>query len=80
MSTKENIKTSKALEKQALENCNNEPIEWIESVQSHGVLLAFDFDSLMVTHASKNLDTILKLDAKAALSKSIREVFNSLFC
>lgn len=76
MSTKENIKASKALEKQALENCNDEPIEWIESVQSHGVLLAFDFDSLMVTHASKNLDTILKLDAKAALSKSIREVFN----
>ena len=76
MNTKKNIKASKALEDKALEHCNNEPIEWIESVQNYGALLAFDFKSLTITHASSNLDKILKINATSALNKSIRDILS----
>jgi light-regulated signal transduction histidine kinase (bacteriophytochrome) len=76
MSIKDNIEASKALEKKALEQYNSEPIEWIESIQSHGSLIAFDFKSLLITHVSINLEKVLKIDAKSILDKSIRTIFS----
>lgn len=76
VSTRDNIEASKALEKKALEQCNSEPIEWIERIQSHGSLIAFDFKSLIVTHVSDNLEKVVNIDAKSILNKSIRVIFS----
>ncbi|WP_082329804.1 hypothetical protein [Polaribacter dokdonensis] len=46
----------------------------MESVQNYGALLAFEFKSLTITHASSNLDKILKINA--ALNKSIRDILS----
>ena len=76
MSTIDNIEASKALEKKALEQCNSEPIEWIERIQSHGSLIAFDFKTLTITHVSDNLEKVVNIDAKSILDKSIRVIFS----
>ena len=52
----------------ALKRCENEPIQHIGSIQSHGALLAIDAHS-MVQVVSSNLLEILGLSAKEALNQ-----------
>ena len=73
MSFEEEIKNSKALEDQALAECNNEPIQIPGSIQAYGALLAFDFDSLEITYVSENLGSFLTV-SDSLFGTSIREV------
>lgn len=74
MNTKKNIAHSKALEAEALEKCNSEPIEWIGQIQEKGFLLAFETDKLIVSHASANISQFLKTDIEEILGASIRDI------
>jgi len=72
------IQKSKALETQALEACNNEPIETPGIVQSYGALVAFDFDTLAISYASDNIGEYLRLPSEDIFNHSIKELFTGL--
>lgn len=42
-----------------LSSCDRDPIQYIASVQSHGVFIAFSADDLRITNVSENADEIL---------------------
>ncbi|MBY5933945.1 GAF domain-containing protein [Tateyamaria omphalii] len=61
----------------ALEQCASEPVHIPGSIQGHGALIAFDNESLRLTHASKNLEAVAGLACEEVLGQSINEVFPS---
>ncbi|MEM9337774.1 MAG: HWE histidine kinase domain-containing protein [Bacteroidota bacterium] len=70
------LRNSKAIEEEALAKCNNEPISIPGGIQSYGALLAFDFDTLRITYASDNVQSLLTLPGDL-FSLTVREVFTS---
>jgi light-regulated signal transduction histidine kinase (bacteriophytochrome)/CheY-like chemotaxis protein len=54
--------------------CEREPINVPGAIQPHGALLAADFESGLVTHASANLGDILGRPAAGALGRPLKEV------
>jgi diguanylate cyclase (GGDEF)-like protein len=54
--------------------CDREPIQLPGTVQPHGALLAFDLNTLCVTHASANLDAFIGMEAAAALGRPAAEL------
>ena len=53
-----------------LSNCDREPIHIPGKIQSHGILLALDKKSLLVTHVSDNINSYFPLSTAAVLDKS----------
>lgn len=64
---------NKALE-EALQNCENEPIQAPESIQPHGVLLALDY-KLNILRVSQNTQGFLGIHAEDMLQKPLRSFF-----
>ncbi|MDP3539889.1 MAG: EAL domain-containing protein [Azonexus sp.] len=58
---------------EALKRCENEPIQFIGAIQSHGVLLAIDQRS-MVQGASSNLFDLLGIAASGALNQPASQI------
>lgn len=54
-----------------LTNCDREAIHLIGSIQPHGVLLAADPESRLITHASQNSASLLGKDAQQLLGSSL---------
>ena len=73
MNLKDEIQNSKILESKALEACNDEPIETPGYIQSYGALIAFDFNSLIVSYASD----YFKCSVKDMLGNSVRSFFET---
>ncbi|KIC48904.1 GAF domain-containing protein [Tateyamaria sp. ANG-S1] len=59
----------------ALKHCASEPVHIPGSIQGHGALMAFDNDSLRLTHASTNLAAVTGLDCGDVLGQNINDVF-----
>ncbi|WP_299284928.1 HWE histidine kinase domain-containing protein [uncultured Tateyamaria sp.] len=59
----------------ALDHCASEPVHIPGSIQGHGALVAFDNDSMRLTHASTNLEAVTGLVAEEVLGESINDVF-----
>jgi light-regulated signal transduction histidine kinase (bacteriophytochrome) len=51
--------------------CEREPIQFPGSIQPYGILLAFDRENLLVTHASENVGEYIGLSAYDLVGKSI---------
>jgi diguanylate cyclase (GGDEF)-like protein len=62
----------------ALTDCDREPIHIPGSVQSYGVLFAFDSESTIVAAVSENVDTILERKAEDILGYPIASVATAL--
>ncbi len=77
MNLKDEIQNSKILESKALEACNDEPIETPGYIQSYGALIAFDFNSLIVSYASGNVSDYFKCSVKDMLGNSVRSFFET---
>ena len=60
---------------EALENCANEPIEFPDSIQPHGVLIVLN-DELQVLRVSQNTDEFISHPAKILLDKSLKSFFD----
>jgi diguanylate cyclase (GGDEF)-like protein/PAS domain S-box-containing protein len=58
---------------EALKRCENEPIQFIASIQNDGVLLAVDASAVVCT-ASANLSDVFEVDALQALGRKIGQV------
>ncbi|GAA3634059.1 HWE histidine kinase domain-containing protein [Flavivirga jejuensis] len=76
MNFKKEIQNSKASEAKALEECNNEPIEFPGIIQSYGALVAFNFNSLAITYASENLNDYFDFEVDNLFNLSIRDLFD----
>lgn len=59
----------------ALENCASEPVHIPDRIQENGALLAVDNETLIVTHASANLEKIIGIPHEKALGFCINDVF-----
>ncbi len=59
-----------------LTNCDKEPIHIPGKIQSHGVLLALDRKTLLVTHVSSNIPQHFNITAHEVLNKSLRAFIN----
>lgn len=63
-----------------LTSCDTEPIHEIGSVQPFGALLAVDEDTLIVSHASENIDTYLDLEVPDVLGKPLADIIGETAC
>ncbi len=54
--------------------CDHEPIHRPGAIQPHGALLAAPADTLIVSHASANLESILRRSAASTLGRPLAEV------
>ncbi|MCB0644985.1 MAG: hypothetical protein KDC44_25240, partial [Phaeodactylibacter sp.] len=67
-----------------LENCDQEPIQFIRFVQQHACLLSVNLESLKITQATDNtaqflnvpLDTVLQAPLSALLPTDIMDTIN----
>ena len=57
-----------------LTSCDREPIHQIGAIQPDGALIAVDFETFVVTHASDNLSEFLNTDAKQALNAPLTDI------
>lgn len=60
--------------RQALQNCENEPINIPGAIQPHGVMLVLHPESLNILQASTNTDVIIGKAAEALIGQSIESV------
>jgi chemotaxis family two-component system sensor kinase Cph1 len=60
----------------SLDNCDQEPIHIPGAIQPHGALLSCRLPGLNVEHASENLGTVLGVDARSALGRSVESFFS----
>ncbi|WP_254511678.1 ATP-binding protein [Anatilimnocola floriformis] len=58
-----------------LTNCDREPIHQPGAIQPHGALLVCDAETLIVTHASDNLERLCGIPAQAAIGQGIGTLF-----
>ncbi|MDB4974869.1 MAG: cph [Myxococcaceae bacterium] len=58
-----------------LTNCEREPIHIPGAIQPHGALLACRLPGLFVEHVSENASSVLGVDARVALGRSIDSFF-----
>ena len=58
-----------------LTNCDREPIHQPGAIQPHGALLVCDADTLVITHASENLERLCGVAATAAIGQGIGTLF-----
>lgn len=63
-----------------LTSCDTEPIHEIGSVQPFGALLAVDEDTLIVSHASENIDKYLDLEVLDVLGKPLADIIGETAC
>jgi len=70
-------KYSDELIKLALQECENEQIHFIPSIQSHGGLIAFSQSSERVEFVSNNIKEFLNKSPKFCLDKSMEQIFNN---
>jgi two-component system, chemotaxis family, sensor kinase Cph1 len=61
----------------SLTNCDREPIHIPNAIQSHGVLLTFDEDDLVILQVSQNSDYFLGLIPDQLLGKSLSVLLNT---
>ncbi|WP_299729337.1 HWE histidine kinase domain-containing protein [uncultured Tateyamaria sp.] len=59
----------------ALDHCASEPVHIPGSIQGHGALLAFDNESMRLTHASTNLEAVTGFAVDKVLGENINDVF-----
>ncbi|THH36351.1 ATP-binding protein [Neolewinella litorea] len=59
-----------------LENCDEEPIRYIQSIQAHACLVAVELDTLTVRFASENTMQHMGKSWKSILDRPIQEVFS----
>lgn len=59
------MSTEEVLEASA--RCDEEPIQWVGSIQGHGALLVVEVESRCITHASTNLDAWLDRSAESVI-------------
>jgi light-regulated signal transduction histidine kinase (bacteriophytochrome) len=67
---------SNALFAEALRRCANEPIQFIGTIQRHGVLIAVD-RAEVVRVVSQNIDDILGISVADALNQPAEKVFGA---
>ncbi|NJB86640.1 light-regulated signal transduction histidine kinase (bacteriophytochrome) [Lewinella marina] len=59
-----------------LENCDQEPIRFIQAVQAHACLVAVDLDTLTVRFASENTLQHMGRNWESILDRPVQEVFS----
>ena len=67
-------------EKQALQNCEDEPIRTPEAIQPHGCVCVCDANFEIVTHVSQNSENYLKGPPSSILGQLVNAVFDRKFC
>ena len=56
-----------------LTNCDREPIHIPGKIQSHGVLVALDKESMIITHVSDNINSFFPVSAAATLNNAFSD-------
>lgn len=72
--------TSIQSERAALENCENEVIRHVNSIQPYGYLIAFEPSSGVVTHASENTSVWFNKPVNTILDANIHELLPGRIC
>lgn len=71
------IQEQQRREAEAMENCENEEIQYVGAVQPYGWLLGTAVGSQVVTHVSDNVAEMTGLSVEDALGLSLEEVFSA---